>query len=311
MNDNPAIVVVGSYAVGMTMRVERAPEPGETVEGYDYQRMHGGKGSNQAVACARLGETVSLIAAIGDDVDGAAAKALYGTEGVRCDGLRIDPSLPTGVGFIIVDPKGENQIVVDFGANRALTPEYVRSASSGLSSSRVWLTQLEIAPDTAMEAMRMGKSHGARTILNPAPYRPLPESIWKFVDIVTPNESEAARLLCLEENHSCDLPLLAGRLREKGPSAVIVTLGKRGVYLDCDEYCGELEPIIPDDPVVDTTGAGDTFAAALAVSLSRGSGMLAAVRYAMAAAAICVTRYGVIPALPYKEEVDSLIARRT
>lgn len=305
--------MVGSYAVGMTVRTDRAPLPGETVEGFDFGRLHGGKGSNQAVACARLGAEVFFVARVGSDADGDAALDLYRDEGVDISFVTRDPELPTGVGIIIVDGDGENQIVVDFGANRALSPEYVRGLidaggdpDSRLASASVWLTQLEIEPATAAAAMGAGKRAGAVTIMNPAPYRALPDSVWSDIDIITPNQTETRALLGLPpvDSEEEEPERLAAMLVERGVGAVVLTLGARGAYVHGAGHVGHIPA--PEVTVVDTTGAGDAFAAALGTAVAEGRELPEAVRFAVVASALAVGTYGVVPSLPRREEVDAL-----
>jgi ribokinase len=313
MSDRSAqIAVVGSYAVGMTMRASRAPVPGETVEGRDFGALHGGKGSNQAVACARLSvppsARVLFLCCIGKDASGDAALELYAKERVDTSLIIRRSDLATGVGFIIVEDSGENLIVVDFGANRALSPQDVRNAADRIGAASVVMTQLEIEPETAAEAMRVGKEKGATTILNPAPYRAFPASAWQHVDIVTPNATEARLIIGLPVNAAAEPESLAERIRALGVSNVVITLGSRGAYVLSAGFTG----LVSGWPVnaTDTTGAGDTFAGALAVAISEKRPLREAVSFAAAAAAISVTRYGVIPSIPDRKEVDEMISCR-
>src|SRR5437764_9341659 len=187
----PRIVVVGSYAVGLVMRAPRLPTRGETVLGHDFQSMDGGKGSNQAIACARLGAHTIFLAAVGDDAYGEAAASLLTREGVDTSLVRRIAGTPTGVGFIMVDNQGDNAIAVDLGANRLLAPADVDQAEDVIAGADVVLAQLEIPPETALRAALVACRHGVRTILNPAPAQPLPADGLRHVDIVTPNLGEA------------------------------------------------------------------------------------------------------------------------
>jgi ribokinase len=168
------------------------------------------------------------------------------------------------------------------------------------------MTQLEIEPETAAEGMRVGKESGATTLLNPAPYRGLPASAWRYVDIVTPNAAEARMIAGLGPDAEAEPAELAERIRGLGVGSVVLTLGGRGAYVLSERFSG----IVPGWPVkaVDTTGAGDTFASALAVSISEKRPLGESVRFAAAAAALSVTRYGVIPALPRRKEVDEMMS---
>jgi len=188
----PRIAVVGSYATGLTMKVERMPSTGETLLGTGYRVDYGGKGSNQAVACARLGASVSFVAKIGTDPFGEMALGLYRDEGIDVTHVLRVADTPTGVGFIIVEASsGHNCIAIDPGANEFLTAADVAQCESAFNSSAVVLTQLEIPVAAAEAGLAQGRALGAVTILNPAPVRTLPSSILQLVDILTPNQSEA------------------------------------------------------------------------------------------------------------------------
>lgn len=302
------IVVVGSYAVGMTMKTSRAPAPGETVEGREFSALHGGKGSNQAVACARLGSVSTFLACVGTDSSGDAAMRLYAEEHVDTRLMIRHPSLPTGVGFIVVEDSGENLIVVDFGANRALSPDDVRRAAPSLRGAKVVMSQLEIEPETAAEAMISGRQMGTLTVLNPAPYRGFPNEAWSYVDIVTPNLTEARQIAFGTQDASgpAEPAAIAERINRLGVRSVVITLGARGAYISSEDVTGEVAGF--KVTAVDTTGAGDVFAAALAVGIADGRSMPDSVEFAVAAAALCTTRYGVIPAIPYRHEVETLMS---
>ena len=199
----PKIAVVGSYATGLTMRVERLPSQGETLLGTGYRVDYGGKGSNQAVGCARLGARVSFVAKIGNDAFGEMALELYRDEGIDVSHVAQTGDAPTGVGFIIVDASGNNCITIDPGANELLTADDVSREEAAFDTAKAVLTQLEIPVAAAEAAMARGRVKGAVTILNPAPVRPLPESILQLVDIITPNQSEARVLAGRSPNEAC------------------------------------------------------------------------------------------------------------
>ena len=299
---NSRVAVVGSYAVGLFMRTKRAPAPGETIEGKEFTEFHGGKGSNQAVGCARLGAETTFLACIGNDDAGDKAIALYETEGVNIDSVIRHPTLPTGVGFIIVDESGENQIAVDFGANRALQPEDVRAHRDTIEASGAVVVQMEIPVSAAMEAMKVGRECGVVTVLNPAPYQPVPSG-WQNVDVITPNQSEARLILGLAPDSPAKTEELADGIRDRGVGSVVVTLGADGAYVVSDSFTGAVPGRSVD--VVDTTGAGDAFAAAIATVLAEGADLRDAVAFAVVAGSLAVTKYGVIPALPYRSEAES------
>lgn len=296
------IAVVGSFAVGLTMKVERFPESGETLLGAGYRMDHGGKGSNQAVACARLGAQVSFVARIGTDALADMALKLYRDEGVDSAWLRQEPDRPTGVGFILVKSgTGENCIALDPGANNLLTAEAVAASEGTISRAQVVLTQLEIPTDAAEAAMKLGRTHRAVTILNPAPARAVPPSLLQLVDILTPNQSEARTLLGIESGTKADPAEMARALIRRGPRQVIVTLGEDGAYMATADFEKHFPAISVTS--IDSTGAGDAFNAGLAVSLARGEDLESAVKFAVVTGGLAVTREGVISALPRLAEV--------
>src|SRR5689334_6804801 len=218
MNRDVRIAVVGSFAVGLTMKLDRFPVSGETLLGTGYRMDHGGKGSNQAVACARLGAQVAFVARIGKDALAQMALDLYRDEGVDATWLVQSSDLPTGVGFILVkSDTGENCIALDTGANDLLTGEAVEASEGAISSAQVVLTQLEIPAEAAEAAMKLGRAHGAITILNPAPARVAPPSLLQYVDVLTPKQKEARTLFGLDPASNVNYVEMARTLRRRGP----------------------------------------------------------------------------------------------
>jgi len=298
----PRIAVVGSYATGLTMKAARLPGRGETLLGAGYRVDFGGKGSNQAVGCAHLGARVSFIAKIGNDAFGDGALSLYRNEGIDTTHVLRTPDAPTGVGFITVEAStGHNCIVLDPGANELLTAEEVNACGPALDSVSVVLTQLEIPVAAAEAAMKQGRERGAVTILNPAPARPVPTSLLSSVDILTPNETEAAVLAGHKGQTTTDPQQIARKLIEQGVRTVIVTLGEKGALIVCESSALHVPAIHVS--AVDTTGAGDAFNAGLATALAFGSTLEDAVRFAVITGGLAVTREGVIPGLPTSGEV--------
>jgi ribokinase len=300
----PIISVVGSFAVGMTLRTDRMPIFGETLLGSDFDMGPGGKGSNQAVAAARLGAEAHFIGLIGDDKLGAIAVDLYQTEGVRTDWLMQTKAAATGVGFIILNQEGGNGIILDMGANKLLDAILVRRAESQIAASNIVLTVLEIPVEAAAEALFLGRKHHVKTLLNPAPAVALPDELLGHVDVITPNETELRILMGLQPDDRAPTPELARALRQRFGTTVIVTRGEQGLLI-LDED-GEAEiPAVPVE-VTDTTGAGDAFTAALAVALAESKNMRAAAQFACCAGALACTRLGVIPGLARRDAVDAL-----
>ena len=283
------------------MRVDRLPCPGETVLAKGYRVDFGGKGSNQAVACARLGANVCFIAKIGRDNFGHMALGLYREEGIDVASVMQIPETPTGVGFIIVDEKGNNCITIDPGANELLTAAEVSKCLDTLTSEAVVLTQLEIPVVAAGAALARGREKGALTILNPAPVRILPQSVLQLVDVLTPNQAEAKVLTGRSPDQAIELETVARELISSGVKQVVMTLGEKGALI----VTATSSLHIPAIRVLaaDTTGAGDSFNAGLALALASGSKLEAAVQFAVVTGGLAVTREGVIPSLPRHDEV--------
>jgi ribokinase len=303
----PTITVVGSFAVGMTLRALRFPVRGETLIGSDFDMGPGGKGSNQAVGAARLGAESHLVAVIGEDVFGEIAVNLYQQEGVGASHLRRTRERNTGVGFIILNAEGDNEIILDMGANHLLSAEDVDRAEELIASSDVVLSVLEIAPETAARAMALARKHGVTSVLNPAPAQPLDDALLSQVDVLTPNETELRILSGLAPDDPTDTLELAHRLQKRGVRQLVVTRGGEGALIISAD--GSVEHV-PGQKVnvVDTTGAGDAFTCALGVALAEGRRALTeAVRFATFAGALACTKLGVIPALPSRDEVETLM----
>jgi ribokinase len=283
------------------MRVNRLPSPGETLLAKGYRVDFGGKGSNQAVACARLGANVSLMAKIGRDNFGEMALNLHRGEKVDIDSVIQVPHQPTGVGFIVVDANGNNSITIDPGANDLLTAEEVFEGLKTLTPEAVVLTQLEIPVEAAGAAVARGREKQALTILNPAPARILPDSVLQLVDVLTPNQGEAKVLIGESPEADIEPERVARELLRRGVKQVVTTLGERGALIATANSCLH----VPAIKVFarDTTGAGDSFNAGLAVALSSGEKLDDAVRFGVVTGGLAVTREGVVPSLPTRNEV--------
>jgi ribokinase len=297
------VLVVGSANVDYVVSVSRLPAAGETVSGGALLINHGGKGANQAVAARRLGADVKFIGCVGDDAAGAAIRTRLAAEGIDVSGVSSTADAPTGTALIVVDPEGRNQIAVAPGANHRLSTEMVWARRDDFAWPQVVLCPLEMPPPTAVWVLREARSRGALTVFNPAPVQPLPDEVWPHVAYLTPNGGEASRLA----GGIADPEAAAQALRARGVRTVIVTLGEQGA-LACSD--GPLLRVpAPAVTVVDTTGAGDAFNGALAVSLAEGRPLADAVRFAVAAGALACTRRGAQDALGPREEVERLLAR--
>lgn len=301
----PRIAVVGSTNVDLTFRVARLPRPGETVPGSALTRGFGGKGANQAVMAARLGATVAMISAVGDDGAGRESLENYRAQGVDATHVRAVPG-PTGTAAIVVDDSAQNTIVVVPGANDAVSAEQVRAAGDAVRSAGVVLAQLETPAEATLEAFRLGRSAGAKTVLNPAPARPLSAELLALTDLVVPNETELVALTGLPAGTDEEVRRAAEDLKKRGPKAVLVTRGERGAMLLDDGF--HLVPSVAVE-AVDPTAAGDAFIGALAVFIAEGRPLVGAIRSACVVAALTVTRPGAQDSFPPRGEIETFLAR--
>jgi ribokinase len=301
----PRIVVVGSTNVDMVVQSPRIPHPGETILGGKFHMVPGGKGANQAVAAARLGAEVTFVARVGADAFGSDTLERLAGEGIRTDYITRDPEASHGVALILVDQTGENAIAVAPGANARVGPEDVDRAEPAIAECDVVLLQLEVPLQAVERAVELAKKYRKRVLLNPAPYTALPDRILSRVDVLTPNETEAEMLLGGGEAGLTGVAGTAEELLRRGVGCVIVTLGKEGVLVVRPEE----QFRVPGRRVkaVDTTAAGDAFCGALAVRLAEGAEFRDAVRFAVSASALSVTRIGAQSSLPSRAEVEALI----
>jgi ribokinase len=297
----PSVAVVGSLNLDIVVPVPRHPSPGETVLGGDIFRNPGGKGANQAVAAARLGQPTAMIGRVGRDEEGSVLVAALESADVDASGVARTPGVATGMALITVDQRGENAIVVSPGANSRVTPEDVDAAQGILRSARVLLLQLEIPIEAVVAAA--GAASGT-IVLNPAPARFLPRSLLGSIDVLVPNRSELAILAgaAAEPVDADQVARLAARVQ--GPKAMVVTLGAAGALV-VEGGRTDRVPAIPIEPV-DTTAAGDAFCGALADALARGRSLGEAARWAVRAAAVTCTRAGAQASLPSRDEIDRL-----
>lgn len=299
------VAVVGSANVDLVATVAALPRPGETVAAVDYTQFLGGKGSNQAVAAARLGRKVAFVGLVGEDAEAALVRESLDVEGVDTEHLRAAAGEPTGRAVVLVDAAAENSIVIVAGANGRLAPEHVRAAAATVSAASVVVTQLEVPVDTVLEAARTCRG---RFILNPAPApdpdAPLPRELLDLVDVLVVNEIEYEAVT--GRPLPDDPAALASELAADAalPAALVITAGERGALV----WDGVLTEIpAPRVDVVDTTGAGDTFIGALADALSREVPLVEAARWAVHAAAISVGSLGATTGMPRREAVETSV----
>ncbi len=307
------IVVVGSVNTDMVVFDNRIPRPGETVTGGRFVMVPGGKGANQAVAAARLGADVTLVAKVGIDLLGTESIENFQEEKIQTDQILRDPDEATGVALILVDPVGENSISVAPGANFALTPEEVEQAFSQIDQVDVVLLQLEIPLEVVRRAAELAHQRGATVVLDPAPApAPSPAGATKLdrallekIDCLTPNETEAEILTGIPVTDQTSAQRAADALLAQGARRVILTLGGNGSLLaEADQDQKRFIPARPVEPV-DTTAAGDAYNGGLASALAEGFSYEEAVARASAVGALAVTRLGAQTSLPTKKELDT------
>ena len=304
-DDGASVTVVGSYNVGLTMVVPRFPVAGETVIGRDFAEGPGGKGSNQAIAAARLGADASFVGNVGTDRYGDDAVALWEEEAVDTEHVGRDPDAHTGAGFVIVEEDGENEITVAPGANHALDATDVHAASDAIEASDCLLAQLEIRDEPIEAAVEVADEAGVPVTLNPAPARELPESVLARVDYLTPNQNEARILTGREPDADVGDERIARELLDLGVETVVMTRGADGALVVTGSETTRISA--PSVPVTDTTGAGDAFNGAFAVALGEGHDVESAARFACRAGALAVTEMEVVPGLPTREDVESMV----
>jgi len=304
----PKIVVVGSSNTDMVVKAARIPGPGETVLGGAFVMAAGGKGANQAVAAARLGGEVTLVARLGADPLGDQAVAGFARDGILTDLIVRDPDRPTGVALILVDARGENSISVALGANEALSTDDVDRAAGRIRSADALVVQLEVPLAAVERAAALAAAAGVPVILDPAPAPDggLPAALLRHVSCLKPNESEAERLTGIRVTDAYSAARAAAALRGLGPRTVIVTLGTAGAVI-ADEAGTRHVPAF-EISALDTTAAGDAFTGALAVGVAAGITWDEAVRQAAAAGALAATRMGAQPSLPTRGEWVAFLA---
>ncbi|MFI5697255.1 ribokinase [Kribbella sp. NPDC051586] len=308
MND---VCVLGSFMKDLVASAERRPLPGETLHGTGFAEFLGGKGVNQAIAAARMGARTAIVGTIGDDRYGEEFLELLSSNGVDTSWIVRHPSLGTGVGLPLVLPDGGNSIIIVSRANAAITTSDVEAATEVLTSSKVLSVQLELPVEASHTALRLASTAGVTTVLTPAPVGPVDHSLAGlagYVDILVPNEVEAAALTGLDCDDDSQVPMIARKLAEDWDlRGCVVTLGSRGAYVL--DRAGSFEERIPayDVATVDTVGAGDAFCGSLAASLADGAGLVDAVRLANAAGALSTTVNGAADSAPARAAALALL----
>ncbi len=301
------IVVFGSINMDLVVRTPRLPTPGETLTGHTFFTAPGGKGANQAVACARLGALTRMVGRVGDDLFGEQLRISLRSAGVQDDDVLTTPG-PSGVALIAVDDAAENTIVIVPGANGAVSIEDIPRLKRALDGAHTLLLQLETPLATVVAAARAARARGVTVILDPAPALPLPDELYTLADILTPNESEAATLTGIPVHDEQSAAAAARALTARGVRTVIIKLGARGA-LTGDAHGERLWAPFTVTPV-DTVAAGDAFNGGLAVALSEGRSFEEAMQWGLAAGALSVTRPGAQPSMPDRQELLALLEAR-
>jgi ribokinase len=297
----PSVIVVGSANTDLVSRVSRLPQPGETVIGSEFRIFAGGKGANQAVAASRAGARTTFIASIGSDHFGDAT--LEGLRGEKIDTRYVVRSkrTPSGVALIMVDTRGENMISVARGSNGELLPRHIDAALSAIRSGRCLLVQLEIPLATVRRVAELAARSQVPVVLNPAPAQPVTAALLQQVACLTPNEHELGVLTDSPVKSKPEIEAAATKLRAAGVQHVLVTCGSRGAC-----WCGTTGVRwfpAPKVKAIDTVGAGDCFSGAFAAAFAEGKPIEQAIRFAVAAASLSVTRVGAQPSMPCRREV--------
>lgn len=301
------IVVLGSLHTDLIIKVDSIPSLGETVLGKSFLRSPGGKGANQAVAAAKLGANVAMIGRIGSDFFGHELIKNMRRFGVNTEYMIEDESTYTGVALIMVDNKGNNIIAVASGADMNCCKDDVYLARRMIEETDVLLIQLEIPLSVVQYAIDLAYNYGVRIILNPAPAQKLPNSLLKKIDILIPNESEAEILSGMRIDNLSSAKNAAYKILDSGVNDVILTMGREGALMVNDDESVHVKRV--DVKAIDTTGAGDAFCGAMAVTVSSGMDLVDAVRYSNIVGALTTRKIGAQEAMPTEREFDDYLKR--
>lgn len=303
------LVVLGSVNADHVLQVPSFPRPGETLHGRNYQVIPGGKGANQAVAAARLNADTGFIACVGDDAFGINIRENFKMDNINIAGVKMVPNCPTGIAMIQVSDSGENSICISAEANAKLTVETLEPDLESIRQAKYLLMQLETPMCGIEKAAQVAKQARTNVILNPAPAHRLSDALLACVDVITPNETEAEVLTGITVSDNDSAQQAANALHQKGIEIVMITLGAKGVWLSQNGRGQLIEGFKVD--VTDTTAAGDTFNGALVTGLLEDLPLESAIKFAHAAAAISVTRFGAQTSIPSRQEVDAFIAEHS
>ena len=299
-----SICIFGVFVADLCFFGNKIPAKGETVLGNNYIVGPGGKGSNQAIAAARLNGEVNFITKVGNDSHADMAFSLYKEAGVNVDCIIQDPNLSTGVAGIMIDEKGNNAINVFAGAAAHLQNEDIDKNMEVMKKSKIFLTQMETSDSTTMYALKKAKDNDCLTILNPAPARKINENDFQLLDFFTPNETEAEFYLDKKIETNEDIKNAAKEFLNRGVKNIIITLGEKGIFFANKDEKYFVDALKLKDEVVDTTGAGDAFNGAFAVALANELKYKDALIFANKVAGISTTRLGAASSMPFLTEVE-------
>ena len=299
------ILVFGSINMDLTTYVPKLPRPGETLRGSSFITVPGGKGSNQAVACARLGAATWFVGRVGKDAFGPEVLEIVRKEGVDVSQVVTDPKNGTGLAVISVDDSAENSIIIVSGANIALDSTDVERATSLMGAANVLMLQLEASLEPTFDTAKAASRKGLRVILDPAPAFPIPQDVFPLIDIITPNEVETEALVGFKPANAEDAARAATALKTKGVRTAIIKMGAQGAWYDSPEGSGFVRAFKVN--AIDTVAAGDAFNAGLAAAISEGKAIAEAVRWGAASGAIATTRKGALPSMPHRDEMLALL----
>jgi ribokinase len=305
--DKKTITIVGAYNIDLSMKGQRLPVFGESVIADQFIQGAGGKGSNQAVTAALFGADVTFVARVGSDSYGQYGLDLYKKVGISTEFITVDKTVHSGISMILIDKDGKNMISVALGANLKLSKVDIDRASHVIEKSMLAGFQFENDIDTVFYCLRMAHEKGVLTFLDPAPARKIPEDVYRYIDIIKPNETEASIITGIKVDNVASAESAGRWLVKRGVKTVIVTLGEQGAVL-VDGNTSRHFPA-PSVKAIDSTGAGDIFSGVFMSALASGKTVAEATEYSTAAAALSTTRLGVIESIPSPEEVGSFILK--
>lgn len=300
------IAILGSINVDTTYHMERFPEPGETLSARDKSSAPGGKGANQAVACARSGAHTYFIGMVGADNEGRFMREAMQEDNIDTRHVGIDQRHGTGTALVTLDASGQNDIMVYGGANQAMTTDVLKATDDLFDQIDFLIAQFETPQEVTLEALKRAKEHNVVTILNPAPAHKIIPELLHYTDVIAPNETESALITGIEINDEAGMNQTAEYFFDKGVKTLLITLGARGVYYATKDDHG----LVPAFKVkaVDTTAAGDTFIGGMTSQLKPDlSNIEEAITYGQRASSLAVQKMGAAPSIPNYDEVKAAL----